>query len=97
MPVSCTRWERLYNHALQSGNREKALEFKEKLVECIVYSLWQLVRNKELREAAELVKYGREVSEKYNIPELKFHLDLIQEEINRIREIYKRIGRGEKV
>ncbi len=97
MPISCTRWERLYNLALQNGNKEKALEFKEKLVECIVYSLWHLVREKELREAAELMKYGREVSEKYNIPELKFHLDLIQDEINRIKEIYRKIGRGEKV
>ncbi len=93
----CSRWERLYQHALQSGNREKALEFKEKLVECIVYSLWSLVRDKELKLAEELVKYGLEVADKYEIPELKFHIGLIQEEIARIREIYKRLGRGEKV
>ncbi len=93
----CTRWERLYQHALQSGNKEKALEFKEKLVECIVYSLWHLVREKELRDAEELVKYGLEIAEKYEISELKFHIGLIQEEISRIREIYKKLGRGEKV
>ena len=93
----CHRWERLYNHAVSQGNQLKALEFKEKLVECIVYSLWHLVREKELDQADELMKYGREVARKYSIPELEFHLNLIQDEINRIREIYKKIGRGEKV
>ncbi|NPA23219.1 MAG: hypothetical protein GXO23_02860 [Crenarchaeota archaeon] len=93
----CDRWERLYQQALQSGNKEKALEFKEKIVECVVYSLWNLVKEKELREAEPLIKYGYEIAEKYEIPELKFHLGLIQEEIERIREIYRRLGRGEKV
>jgi len=93
----CNRWENLYKWALDQGNELKALEFKEKLVECIVYSLWHLVREKELDEAEELLKYGHEVAKKYNIPELEFHLSLIEEEVNRIREIYRKLGRGEKV
>ncbi len=93
----CTRWENLYKWAVEQGNELKALEFKEKLVECIVYSLWHLVREKELSEAEELLKYGYDVAKRYNIPELEFHLGLVQEEINRIREIYRKLGRGEKV
>ncbi len=93
----CNRWENLYRLALEQGNEVKALEFREKLVECIVYSLWNLVREKELAEAESLFRYGMEVAKKYNIPELEFHLGLIQDEINRIREVYRRIGRGEKV
>ncbi len=93
----CNRWENLYRLALEQGNEVKALEFREKLVECIVYSLWNLVREKELTEAESLFRYGMEVAKKYNIPELEFHLGLIQDEINRIREVYRRIGRGEKV
>ena len=93
----CNRWENLYRLALEQGNEVKALEFREKLVECIVYSLWNLVREKELTEAESLFRYGMEVAKKYNIPELEFHLGLIRDEINRIREVYRRIGRGEKV
>jgi hypothetical protein len=37
MPT-CGRWERLIAWAEKEGNSYKALEFKEKLVECIVYT-----------------------------------------------------------
>jgi len=37
MPT-CTRWERLVSWAEKGGNSHKALEFKEKLVECIIYT-----------------------------------------------------------
>lgn len=88
----CHRWENLYNWAIEQGNQAKALEFKEKLVECIVYSLQQLVVEKELDDVEELMEYGWEVAKKYNIPELEFHLRLIQEEIDRIRKIWKELG-----
>ncbi len=86
--LTCSRWENLYNKALKDGNELKALEFKEKLVECIVYTLQHLVAEKEIDEAERLMEYGREVAKKYGISELSFHLDLIQAEINRIREVW---------
>ncbi len=89
--VSCRRWENLYNKAVSDGNNEKALEFKEKLVECIVYSINSLLAEKNLREINELMEYGMEVSRRYNIPELEFHLKLAQKEIERILKLRGKI------
>ncbi|OYT25551.1 MAG: hypothetical protein B6V02_03360 [Thermoprotei archaeon ex4572_64] len=89
--VNCRRWENLYSKALSDGNNEKALEFKEKLVECIVYSISSLLAEKNLRKVNELMEYGMEVSRKYNIPELEFHLKLAQKEIERILKLRGKI------
>ena len=86
----CKRWEDLYNWALQNNNPGKALEFKEKLVECIVYTAQTLIAQKELDEAEELLEYGKEVAKKYNIFELDFHINLLMKEINRIRELRRK-------
>ncbi|ABL87799.1 conserved hypothetical protein [Pyrobaculum islandicum DSM 4184] len=85
MPI-CTRWERLVTWAEKDGNNYKALEFKEKLVECIIYTATEKVKRKKLAEAEELIKYGREVAKKFGIEELNFHLSLLEKEINKIRE-----------
>ncbi|MGC9050738.1 hypothetical protein [Pyrobaculum sp.] len=85
MPI-CGKWERLIMWAEKEGNSAKALEFKEKLVECIVYTAYEKVRKKRLEEAEEFVKYGREVAKKFAIEELGFHLSLIEREVARIRE-----------
>jgi hypothetical protein len=85
MPT-CSKWERLITWAEREGNSAKALEFKEKLVECIVYTAYERVRRKKLDEAEELIKYGRDVAKKFAIEELSFHLSLIEKEVAKIRE-----------
>lgn len=37
MAITCSKWERLIEKAEREGNKGKSLEFREKLVECIVY------------------------------------------------------------
>ncbi|AEA13345.1 hypothetical protein TUZN_1885 [Thermoproteus uzoniensis 768-20] len=82
----CERWERLMQQAERQGNKGKALEFKEKLVECLVYQTRSLVAERRLDEAEALIKQGRDVAKKYGIEELSFHLDLAEREIKAIRE-----------
>jgi len=82
----CRRWENLYNWALTQGNQFKALEFKEKLVECIVYSLEQARRLDD--EAKSLIEYGLDVAKRLNIPELEFHVDRLRK---RLEERERRI------
>ncbi|MEM0484084.1 MAG: hypothetical protein QW434_05240 [Pyrobaculum sp.] len=90
MPT-CGKWERLITWAEKEGNSYKALEFKEKLVECIVYTALEKVRRKKLAEAEELIKYGREVAKKFAIEELNFHISLIEKEVAKIRERRKAV------
>ncbi|ACB40424.1 hypothetical protein [Pyrobaculum neutrophilum] len=85
MPT-CARWERLISWAEKNGNKLKALEFKEKLVECIVYTAREKVARRELAEAEELIKYGKEAAKRFGIEELSFHLSLLEKEIAKIRE-----------
>ena len=72
--------------AEKQGNKAKALEFKEKLVECIVYQVQSLVAERELDEAEALIKQGRDIAKRYGIEELAFHLDLNERKIKAIRE-----------
>jgi len=85
MPT-CTRWERLVYWAEKGGNSHKALEFKEKLVECIIYTAQEKVRKGKLREAEELLKYGKDVAKRLGIEELSFHISLLEKEIAEVRE-----------
>ena len=89
----CKRWENLYNWALAQGNQLKALEFKEKLVECVVYSLEQSRRLDDVAKA--LIEYGLDVAKRLNIPELEFHVDRLRK---KLEEREKRIrATGAKV
>lgn len=90
MPI-CARWERLIAWAEKEGNTAKALEFKEKLVECVVYTAYEKARRGKLKELSEILKYGREVAKKYAIEELAFHLSLIEKEAEKIRERRKAV------
>jgi PIN domain nuclease of toxin-antitoxin system len=85
MPT-CTRWERLVSWAEKEENSHKALEFKEKLVECIIYTAQEKVRKGKLREAEELLKYGKDVVKRLGIEELSFHISLLEKEIAEVRE-----------
>ena len=82
----CARWERLVAWAEKEGNKWKALEFKEKLVECLVYTAAERVKKGKLGEAEELLKYGRDVAKRLGIEELSFHISLLEREIAKIRE-----------
>ncbi|ADY02441.1 hypothetical protein VMUT_2245 [Vulcanisaeta moutnovskia 768-28] len=89
MAVTCSRWERLIEKAEREGNKEKALEFREKLVECVVYMAQGLIargRSRDLDEAEELLKYGDEVGNKLGINELLFHVNLLRKKIEEKRE-----------
>ncbi len=85
MPT-CTRWERLVSWAEKEGNSYKALEFKEKLVECVVYTAQEKVSKGKLREAEELLKYGKDVAKRLGIEELNFHISLLEKKIAKVRE-----------
>jgi hypothetical protein len=85
MPT-CTRWERLVSWAEKEGNSYKALEFKEKLVECVVYTAQEKVSKGKLREAEELLKYGKDVAKRLGIEELSFHISLLERKIAKVRE-----------
>lgn len=84
--AKCARWERLVAWAEKNGNKEKALEFKEKLVECIVYTATEAVKRGRVRDAEDLLKYGKDVAKKLGIEELAFHISLIEKEIAKRRE-----------
>lgn len=84
--MSCGRWEKLMAAAERGGNKGKALEFMEKLVECFAYGVQSLVAAGELDEAEELIKAGLEAAKKHGIEELKFHMELNQRRIKEIRE-----------
>jgi hypothetical protein len=62
------------------------LEFKEKLVECIIHTAQEKVRKGKLREAEELLKYGKDVAKRLGIEELSFHISLLEKEIAEVRE-----------
>jgi len=85
MPL-CSKWENLIVWAEKGGNSYKALEFKEKLVECIIYTATEKVKKKKLDEAEELLKYGKDMAKKFNIEELNFHIALLEKEIVKIRQ-----------
>jgi len=85
MPL-CSKWENLIVWAEKGGNSYKALEFKEKLVECIIYTATEKVKKKKLDEAEELLKYGKDMAKKFNIEELNFHIALLEKEIAKIRQ-----------
>jgi hypothetical protein len=85
MPT-CGRWERLIAWAEKEGNSYKALEFKEKLVECIVYTAQEKISRGKLREAEELLKYGKDVAKRLNIEELSFHISLLEKQAAEKRE-----------
>ncbi len=84
--MACEKWERLMQLAERQNNKAKALEFKEKLVECLVYQTQSLIAERRLDEAEELIKQGRDLAKKYGIEELSFHLDLNERKIKEIRE-----------
>ncbi|ADN51086.1 hypothetical protein [Vulcanisaeta distributa] len=89
MAITCSRWEKLIEKAEREGNKEKALEFREKLVECVVYTAQELIargRSRDLDEAEELLKYGEEVGNKLGINELLFHVNLLRKRIEEKRE-----------
>ncbi|MFB6469998.1 MAG: hypothetical protein TU36_001995 [Vulcanisaeta sp. AZ3] len=89
MSTPCNRWEVLINEAEKTGNKEKALEFREKLVECIVYTVQELIakgRSEDLRDAEELLKYGEDVGNRLGISELQFHVNLLRKRIEEKRE-----------
>ncbi|WP_069806626.1 hypothetical protein [Vulcanisaeta thermophila] len=86
--MRCSDWERLINEAERSGNREKALEFREKFVECIVYTAQELIargRTRDLVEAENLLNYGEDVGRKLGINELLFHIGLLRKRIEEKR------------
>jgi hypothetical protein len=85
MPT-CSRWERLIAWAEKEGNSYKALEFKEKLVECIVYTAQEKIIKGKLREAEELLKYGKDVAKRLGIEELSFHISLLERQAAEKRE-----------
>jgi hypothetical protein len=72
--------------AEKGGNSHKALEFKEKLAECIIYTAQEKVRKGKLREAEELLKYGKDVAKRLGIEELSFHISLLEKKIAEVRE-----------
>lgn len=84
--MACEKWERLMQSAERQNNKTKALEFKEKLVECLVYQVQSLIAERKLDEAEELIKQGRDIAKRYGIEELSFHLDLNERRIKEIRE-----------
>ncbi|GAB6946880.1 hypothetical protein JCM16161A_10100 [Vulcanisaeta sp. JCM 16161] len=89
MAITCSKWEGLIEKAEREGNKEKALEFREKLVECVVYTAQELIargRSRDLDEAEELLKYGEEVGNKLGINELLFHVNLLRKRIEEKRE-----------
>lgn len=89
--MSCSRWERLIDWAARNKNEYKMLEFKEKLVECIVYTVQEKVARRRIRDIDELVEYGRNVARKYGIEELEFHLERL---VRKIEEIRRRSAAG---
>ena len=89
MAIACSRWEKLIEKVERDGNKEKSLEFREKLVECIVYTAQELItrgRSRDLDEAEELLKYGEDVGNKLGINELLFHVNLLRRRIEEKRE-----------
>jgi hypothetical protein len=85
----CSKWEKLIELAEKEGNKEKVLEFKEKLVECIVYTAQELIargRSVDLDYAEELLKYGEDVGKRLGIGELDFHVNLLRNRISEKRE-----------
>ena len=84
MPQPCSRWEELMLRMEGEGNAYKALEFKEKLVECIVYTLQEHVAKGDLKTARMYLERGEEVAQKYNIPELAFHIALNRKRVEDI-------------
>ncbi len=73
----------------REGNREKSLEFREKLVECIVYTVQGLIargRSGDLDEAEEILKYGEDVGKRLGINELLFHINILRRRIEERRE-----------
>jgi len=78
--VDCSKWERM----LRDGD----LNLKERLIECIVYSTQELIsrgKSSDLEEAEALLRYGEEVSRKYNIVELTFHTQLLRKKLEEKR------------
>lgn len=71
--------------AEKGRNQGKALEFKERLVECVVYTAQELVRRRRLSEAEEVMAEGREYAKRYGIEELEFHLSLLEREVEAVR------------
>ncbi len=84
MPSPCSRWEDLMLKMEREGNTFKALEFKEKLVECIVYTLQELVARGDIRSARKYLERGEEIANRYNIRELAFHLSLNRRRIEEL-------------
>ena len=85
----CIKWEKLIEHAEKNNNKEKSLEFKEKLVECIVYTAQELIargRSKDLERAEEILKYGEDVGNRLGIKELSFHINLLRKKIEEKKE-----------
>ncbi len=89
MGITCSKWERLIAWAESEGNKEKALEFKEKLVECIVYTAQELIargKARDLARAEEILRYGEDVGKRLGINELLFHVNLLRKRIAEKRE-----------
>jgi len=83
--MSCRRWERLIEWAARNENKQKELEFKEKLVECIVYSIQERIARRRLKDVDALIDYGRALARKYGIEELDFHIDRLTKEVEEVR------------
>ncbi|MFN3804722.1 MAG: hypothetical protein ACK4SY_06675 [Pyrobaculum sp.] len=82
----CAKWEKLAALAERGGNSHKALEFKEKLVECIVYTAQEMIRRGKIKDAAQVIKYGKEAASRLAIEELNFHISLMEKEMAKILE-----------
>jgi len=79
MANPCRQWERKLEQAVKANNAANQLKFKEKLVECIVYTARLMIREDE-DAYRDIVNYGMEVAKKYNIPEVEYHLKIIEAE-----------------
>ncbi len=82
--MGCDKWEKLILLAEREKNTAKSLEFREKLVECVVYTLQEKVNRGKIRDVDNLIKYGREMAKKFAIEELNFHLSLLEKQIEKV-------------
>lgn len=79
MANPCRQWEAKLEYAIKTNNAFNQLKFKEKLVECIVYTARLMIKH-DKDAYREIINYGLEVAKKYNIPEVEYHLKIIEAE-----------------
>ncbi|MFP3311508.1 MAG: hypothetical protein RXO26_06740, partial [Caldivirga sp.] len=61
MANPCRQWEGKLEQAVKANNAVNQLKFKEKLVECIVYTARLMIREDE-DAYRDIVNYGMEVA-----------------------------------